>query len=565
MENLQNLGLLLLVVVLYIQFGHSVIKSSRHWRLGLGCTLGITAVLTMSWPVELSPGVLIDARVVPVALAGPFGGGAAALAATAIASLYRMAVGGDGAPAGVLTILLSGAGGYLLFWWLARRASALCYSHLVGLGAFAVAATGTAFLLLLPRDILAEVVHTSGLALALVTFAGVPILGGLLLREERQHALQVNLARSEAQYRVLADHATDMITRFDMNFWRRYVSPGSRRLFGYEPEALLNERTIDRIHPEDRPTIENAKQLMRDGAERTTVEYRFRHTDGHWVWTEATLARSFDTVTGEMEIVSVARDVSARKHVEEQLQEASSAKSRFLANMSHELRTPLNAVIGFAELIRDEIRGPHSSPVYREYAVHVEQSGRQLLRLINDVLDLSKVEAGKMEMVEEVFHPADLIDGSVELLALRAKQRGVALAAEVDHGVASCVGDLQRLRQALLNLLSNAIKFTPSGGKVAVRGERDAAGRFVVSVRDTGCGIAASDLARLFQPFSQVGDVATRQAEGTGLGLVLVRKFLELHEGEAWLESEPGAGTTAFMTLPASRVQASRPRVRAAG
>ena len=554
MDAIHNFGLLVLVVVLYIQVGHALIPGVRLQRIGLGCVLGATTVLTMSMPFELSPGVFVDARCVPMALAGLFAGGIGTAVTLGVAVAYCLARNAPGAIECISALAVIAAVGLGVSWRLSRGGKSLRYVHLVAVGALAVAIVHISAFLFTPTEVASGFVVEMTISVSLVTFAGIPILGGLLLQEERKSEIESRLARSEAQYRLLADHATDMITRFDLNFLRKYVSPGSKRLYGYEPEMLVGERTVNRIHPDDLPAINAARQLMRDGTERVVVQYRFRHRDGGWIWTEATLAKNVDPETGLVDVVSVARDISERKLVEEELREANAAKSRFLAAMSHELRTPLNAVIGFAEIIRDELFGRHASEKYREYAIDIEESGRHLLHLIDEVLDLSKIEAGKMELNEEMFDPAELIESSLRLLEPRAEKGGVALESIPLRIAESCRGDLHRLRQALLNLLSNAIKFTPPGGSVSVSGALDHEGRFVIRVRDSGCGIAAEDMKRLFKPFSQARDATVRSSEGTGLGLTLARDFAELHDGQVWLESRLGEGTTAFLTLPASRM-----------
>jgi len=232
---------------------------------------------------------------------------------------------------------------------------------------------------------------------------------------------------------------------------------------------------------------------------------------------------------------------------------ANRAKSEFLANMSHELRTPLNAIIGFAEIMELEIFGKHSHPKYREYSALIRRGGRHLLRLINDVLDLAKVEAGRFVMDDDDFSLEAMVRSALELMSTKAVDANVRLKLDGVNDLIKIRGDELRLKQVLLNLLSNAIKFTPSGGEITVSGARSACGEIVLAVQDTGVGIAPKDLANLFKPFSQVNGPYTRAVEGTGLGLVISRSFVEAHRGTLVLESEPGRGTTAIITLPADR------------
>ena len=233
-----------------------------------------------------------------------------------------------------------------------------------------------------------------------------------------------------------------------------------------------------------------------------------------------------------------------------QLETASRLKSEFLANMSHELRTPLNAVIGFSEVLLQRMFGDLNAK-QDEYLKDIYASGQHLLSLINDILDLSKIEAGRMELASAPFHLASALDNAVTLVRERAGSHGVALRVEVDPGLGEFVGDERKVKQVLLNLLSNAVKFTPEGGTIGLKARRQA-GEVEISVSDTGIGIAAEDQVTIFEEFRQVGNDETRKQEGTGLGLTLAKKFVELHGGRIRVESEPGRGSTFTFTLPLS-------------
>ncbi len=234
----------------------------------------------------------------------------------------------------------------------------------------------------------------------------------------------------------------------------------------------------------------------------------------------------------------------------DELARASQAKSEFLANMSHELRTPLNAIIGFSEVLGERMFG-ELNPKQDEYVKDIHTSGRHLLSLINDILDLSKIEAGRMELELTDFDLPAAVDSAVTLVRERAARRDVVLRSTVEEGVASVRADERKVRQVVLNLLSNAIKFTPEGGRIDVRTAR-ADGEVEVSVTDTGVGIAPEDQAAVFEEFRQVGESAARH-EGTGLGLALSRKFVKLHGGRIWVESQVGKGSTFTFRIPARR------------
>jgi len=231
-----------------------------------------------------------------------------------------------------------------------------------------------------------------------------------------------------------------------------------------------------------------------------------------------------------------------------QLEAASRHKSEFLANMSHELRTPLNAVIGFSEVLLQRMFGDLNAK-QDEYLKDIYTSGQHLLSLINDILDLSKIEAGRMELAPAPFHLPNAVDNAVTLVKERAARHGITLQVDVDLRLGEVVGDERKVKQVLLNLLSNAVKFTPEGGRITLKAaQKD--GMVEIAVSDTGIGIAPEDQAAIFEEFRQVGSDETRKQEGTGLGLTLAKKFVELHGGRIWVESTPGHGSTFTFTLP---------------
>jgi signal transduction histidine kinase len=232
----------------------------------------------------------------------------------------------------------------------------------------------------------------------------------------------------------------------------------------------------------------------------------------------------------------------------DELAAASRHKSEFLANMSHELRTPLNAIIGFSDVLEQRLFGELNER-QSDYTRDIASSGRHLLDLVNEILDLSKVEAGRMALELSEFALADTIRGAVGFVRERAATHRIALGADLPADLGTVVADERKVRQVLLNLLSNAVKFTPDGGTVAVRAWRGD-GEVEVSVRDTGIGIAPEDQATVFDEFQQVGKPSDRSREGTGLGLTLAKRFIELHGGRIWIESEVGKGTTFTFAFP---------------
>jgi len=279
----------------------------------------------------------------------------------------------------------------------------------------------------------------------------------------------------------------------------------------------------------------------------------FELADGRWI-------RATDRLTADGSIVGIRTDITELKHRERALFEAKEAaeganraKSEFLANISHELRTPLNAIIGFSELIVAETLGPIAKP-YREYMQDVLNSGRHLLEVINDILDLAKAEAGQLALNDEALELKSVVDGVVRLMRERAMRSRLELNASVPASLPPLRADPRKLRQILLNLISNAIKFTPGGGSVSVAAEREVwdgvPGDLVLSVTDTGIGIAPEDIATALKPFGQVDGTLSRKYAGTGLGLPLTRAMVELHGGTIEIQSEVNRGTAVLVRLP---------------
>jgi signal transduction histidine kinase/putative methionine-R-sulfoxide reductase with GAF domain len=271
----------------------------------------------------------------------------------------------------------------------------------------------------------------------------------------------------------------------------------------------------------------------------------FRKTPGEFASDVVELLKTFATQSAlAIQNASLFLEIEDKSR---QLEAASQHKSEFLANMSHELRTPMNAILGFSEVLADGMFGEINDK-QAEYLRDILESGRHLLSLINDILDLSKIEAGRMELEPAEFDLPSAIENALTLVRERAGRRGITLGREIDEGVGMIRGDERKVKQVLLNLLSNALKFTPEGGRIDVRAAVDD-GIVEVSVADTGVGIAPEDQEAVFEEFRQVG-TADKKVEGTGLGLALSRKFIELHGGRIWVKSQVGQGSTFTFTLP---------------
>ena len=284
--------------------------------------------------------------------------------------------------------------------------------------------------------------------------------------------------------------------------------------------------------------------MLKDGAPIGVIAVARPHP-GPFDAAHIELLRTFaDQAVIAIENVRLVNEIAEKSH---QLEVASQHKSEFLASMSHELRTPLNAIIGFSDVLLQGMFG-ETNEKQTEYLRDILASGQHLLSLINDILDLSKIEAGRMELDPTDFDLPTAIDNAMILMRERAGRRGIALERLVDERLGQIHADERKVKQVLLNLLSNAVKFTTEGGRIEVRAGI-AAGETQISVTDTGIGIAPDDHAAAFEEFRQVGK-ADKRAEGTGLGLALCRKFVELHGGRIWVESELGHGSKFTFTLP---------------
>jgi two-component system cell cycle sensor histidine kinase PleC len=273
-----------------------------------------------------------------------------------------------------------------------------------------------------------------------------------------------------------------------------------------------------------------------------------------WFKIDENLTPAGDTVRVQTEVTELVRgkrDVAAAKEIAEA---ANRAKTEFLANMSHELRTPLNAVLGFSEIIQQSRMGPVDVR-YRDYAAQIHASGRHLLEVISDILDLSKIEVGRLTLREELVDIAEVVGACQRLIAERAEAASVQLTVALAPNLPPVHADKLRLKQILLNLLSNAVKFTPAGGQVTVSAALDVAGGLALQVKDTGIGMSEQEIRLALEPFRQVDNALNRRFEGTGLGLSLVQKLTDLHGGRLAIESAPGVGTVVRIHLGVERVQ----------
>jgi PAS domain S-box-containing protein len=329
------------------------------------------------------------------------------------------------------------------------------------------------------------------------------------------------------------------------------------QLFACEAEDLTGRRVADYLGETDLAAWQTA--TAGDTARRT-AEDLMRRDDGSTVPVLVSCSPMPSRSGGSSRFVLILRDITERIGAEQRLRAAKEeaevanrSKSQFLANMSHELRTPLNAILGFSDIIRRQAFGALGHRKYAEYAQDIHFSGEHLLAIINDVLDLAKVEAGRFDLREELIDVADLIDRTFRLMAERVHAAGLKSTIHAAPDLPILRADERLVRQIVVNLVSNAIKFTPSGGRITIDAHRSA-DDLSIAVRDTGIGIARDDIAVVMQPFGQIANAYQRGHGGTGLGLPLCLSFARLHGGDLSIDSTPGQGTTVTVRFPAARL-----------
>jgi signal transduction histidine kinase len=410
------------------------------------------------------------------------------------------------------------------------------------------------------RAATALVVIGLGVTTILLWTVGIMFAARLL---RQQLALDRQLVISEGRFRDFAEVASDWYWETDVSNRITYLSERLYHIIDAEPGEVLGANATELI----RQTASDP--LQRDAclaaiAQRQSfrgVCLRISIVGGAEGYGAISGKPIFGTSGQYLGYRGVGTDITAQMRDARMLHEAKDraevanrAKSEFLANMSHELRTPLNAILGFAELIRDRVLGSGAMDRYAEYADDIHRSGAHLLGIINDILDLSKIEAGRAEL-DESYRTLDAVfDEARILLGDRPARQHVAFHVELPDPIPVLYVDDRKFAQVLVNLLSNAFKFTPSGGSVILSARAQRNGDLTITVQDTGIGIAADHLDTVLSPFGQVESAFSRNHHGTGLGLPLAKSMAELHGGSLTLESATGHGTTVTVTLPRSRV-----------
>ena len=361
-------------------------------------------------------------------------------------------------------------------------------------------------------------------------------------------------ASFHAQYaEVVLNSIADGVYSTDLNRIIKTWSRGAEEITGWKAEEIIGHPCFDFLkHTDDEGRVLcdvdcPIVQTFRTGRDSAKEAWVFTK-DGRRIPVSITVGPIFDENCNVIGAVEVFRDISKERELLESIKRANALKDQFLANVSHELRTPLNSIIGFSELLKEQVVGPLNEKQL-QYVQNILHSGEHLLSLINDILDLSKVEAGTLEVESVPINLKEVLQWALFMQRERAKRHNISLNLDMDEGIGIVKTDPTRLKQVLFNLLSNAVKFTPDGGSVMVKAEK-LNGEIQISVSDTGIGIPKEKIEEIFKPFVQLDSSLSRQYEGTGLGLALTRRLVELLGGRIWVESQLGKGSTFHFTIP---------------
>ena len=411
----------------------------------------------------------------------------------------------------------------------------------------------SAWLLVLPPDKSDLSLHlTAVFSAGAVTV--VALIGALRAAFARVRRFNDTLRISEGKFRGLLESAPDAMVIVDEHLDIALINARTEQVFGYGRAELLG-RPIAMLMPERHRgnyPAQLAAFMVNPGVGPLgrLVDLHGIRKDG----TEFPIEVSLGPLKTEAGILvsNAIRDITARRQIETRLLEASKAKSDFLASVSHELRTPLNAINGFSEMIRDAIIGPLDAR-YRGYGADINESGRHLQNIINDILDISKIENGRLELRDEIVSIGETAEACRRTIATMAEAAGVSLSLDISGALPCIRSDQVRFQQILLNLMSNAVKFTPAGGRVRVSAAIEADGA-VIAIEDSGIGMKAEDIAIALEPFRQIDGPLSRRFDGTGLGLPLAKALVELHGGRLEIRSAPAAGTLVRIRLPLERM-----------
>lgn len=548
-------SLLLSLCLLYAFIAQRWPYEELTGRILAGALFGVICVIGMESPVTVAPGVIFDPRSVIISLSGVFGGPIAGLVAGAIAAGYRLYLGGGGAPVGVAVVVACVAlglvyraacrSGRIPLNWITLLAFGLVV-HLVVIALFAQ----------LPAPVAEKVMRTIALPFV-ITFTPATMVLGMILayiddRIDTRHALAVSQARLQA----IIDNTPNGMTLKDAQGRILVANPTYAEWVGASIETLIGKTMWDVFPLSDaRGITEVDSAVLASGqvqiyeSARTFPKAGFKSLRNHKI--PMVLGAGRDKA-----LLTIMVDITEEKAIQKDLrdalelaEDANQAKTQFLATMSHELRTPLNAIIGFSEILFRQYFGPPGQGKYREYAKDIHSSASYLLSLVEDLLDISAIEAGGAVHEPTIVAVGEIAEECAEAARIRAYEKDIDIDVTLADPLPAALADARAVKQVFLNVLVNAIKFTPPSGRIHVAVER-AGSMVVASVADTGPGIPPDLIDRLLEPFAKRTKNPFTTEKGWGLGLSISKSLIEMQGGTIGIESAPGAGTKVTFTLP---------------
>jgi PAS domain S-box-containing protein len=551
-------GVSLLLALSYLQnFNIRIFRNHKNiGEVSSGLLFGGICIVGMLLPIELPPGIIFDARSVVLSMAGLFGGPIVGGVAGLVAGGYRIWLGGGGVYVGTAVVIACVSLGlaYRFCWqrgWLdIGIIQLLIFGLLVHLVVILLFTQ-------LPAEAAARVMHEVALPFVLTFTPATAFLGLLLLDLDERVRTIAALRDSEARLSLHLQNTPLAAIYWDRNIRATQWNKVAEEIFGFSAAEAIGSHAAELIVTQrvgDDLDEMFARLLDTQGSVRNTNENITK--DGRTIvceWYNTPIPGKDGKIVG---IVSLALDITESQRTQRDLQralihaeKASQAKTEFLARLSHEFRTPLNAIIGFSEIMKLRYFGPLGNPRYDDYAVNIHESGEHLLELINDVLDISAIEAGKRPIAKEYLSFGEIVSESLEIVRVMAARRRVQLSGTCPDSLPALYADRRAMKQVMINLLSNAIKFSNEGGTVTTSAQAGLQG-LTISVADTGIGIEADILPTVTDLFSRGTSNAHLAQEGSGLGLAIVKSLVEAHGGNLKIDSEVGKGTTVRVTIP---------------